>query len=500
MMEERTKDDVQKLDITRVLRDFKRVLGGTWWCVVLLAVLMGGFRYYRAWRSFCPMYTASASLALKSSAVSTTDLVDSTQYYNSQAVEQVVSSFPYIISSEDMQERLRLSLNTSWINGSIHAQGVGETNLFTLSVTSSSPQDAYDILVAVMDNYPQVASYVVGDTQLFVIDEPVVPTEPDQTFQGTSTAVKGGLVGLCLGLALTLLLALSRKTVQHKDDLKRLTAVPCLGTIPLVRVKRRSKGIEGKVSVLNDRLGDRLAAPINGIQVQLLRKFQGERQGAQVILVTSTTAGEGKTTVSFNLAASLSQSGKRVILVDADLRHQVIKKRFGITAPSAGLLELSRAPMPDVSRVLIPVENTSLQLLAGDNRIASPMGILDSVKMRKILNQTRSLADYVIIDAPPAGALADAAVLCRSADQVLYVVRYDWVPQTQAAEGLYGLSGRGGSLAGFVINGVPGGRGKGYGYGSYGYGRYGYGRYGYGSKHYGYGSSSREKRSKHESK
>lgn len=488
MMEERTNDDVQKLDLHRLLQNFSRTLRKTWWCVVLLAVCLGCLQYYRAWKSYRPMYTASASLALKSSMVSTTDLVDTTQYYNSQAVEQVVSSFPYIISSEAMQERLRLALNANWVNGSIQATGVGDTNLFVLSVTSSSPQDAYDILLAVMDNYSQVASYVIGDTQLFLIEEPVVPTIPNQTFQGTGTAIKWGILGALLGLGLTMLLALCRKTVQGKDDLKNLTAVPCLGTLPFIRVKRRSKGTDGKVSVLNERLGDQLSAPVNGIQVQLLRRFRDTEEGARVILVTSTVPGEGKTTVSFNLAASLAQSGKEVILVDADLRHQVIKERIGITTPSAGLLELSRAPMPDVSRVLIPVEGTSLRLLAGDNRIASPMSILDSAKMRGILRQTRSLADYVIIDAPPAGILADASVLCRSADQVLYVVRYDGIPQSQIAEGLHSLSGRG-KLAGYVINGVPHSKGSGYGYG-YGYG---YGKYGYGGKRYGYGSASGEK-------
>ena len=205
-----------------------------------------------------------------------------------------------------------------------------------------------------------------------------------------------------------------------------------------------------------------------------------------MVLVTSTIPGEGKTTVSFNLAVSLAQSGKRVILVDADLRHQVVKARAGITAPSAGLLELSRAARPDVSRVLLPVPGVqNLQLLAGNTRMASPMGVLDTPKMRSLLEQTRALADYVIVDAPPAGILADAAVLCHSADQVLYVVRYDFASRNQVVDAMHSVTGRGAELAGFVINGRPTRGRSSYGYG---YGRYGYGKYGYGSK-YGYSKS-----------
>ena len=235
---------------------------------------------------------------------------------------------------------------------------------------------------------------------------------------------------------------------------------------------------------MNPHLGDTLSVPIGALQVRLLRSQPAGGTG-RIILITSTMPGEGKTTVSFNLAASLAQSGKRVILVDADLRHQVVKARFGITTPSAGLLELSRAAKPDIARVLIPVPGVAnLSLLAGDTRMTSPMGILDSPKMRSLLERTRTLADYVIIDAPPAGLLADAAVLCRSADQVLYVVRYDSFARNQVADAMHSVSGRGAELTGYVINGRPTRRGRGYGYG--------YDRYGYGKK-YGYGKNGSRK-------
>ena len=97
----------------------------------------------------------------------------------------------------------------------------------------------------------------------------------------------------------------------------------------------------------------------------------------------------------------------------------------------------------------------NLQLLAGNTRMASPMGVLDTPKMRSLLEQTRALADYVIVDAPPAGILADAAVLCHSADQVLYVVRYDFASRNQVVDAMHSVTGRGAELAGFVINGRP---------------------------------------------
>ena len=154
----------QKIDLEQIGRNFFYFLKKTWWLVTLLGILAGGLRYYKAWSSFVPRYTATASFSVKSGYVGTTDLVDTTQYYNNQAAEQVVSSFPYILRSEAMQERICLELNTSRINGVVTASSIGETNIFTLTVTSNNPQDAYDILNAVIKNYPQVASFVIGGT------------------------------------------------------------------------------------------------------------------------------------------------------------------------------------------------------------------------------------------------------------------------------------------------------------------------------------------------
>ena len=87
----------QKVDLELIFRNFLHVLKRTWWWVTLLAILVGALRYVQAQRSFVPQYTATASFSVKSGYVGTTDLVDSTQYYDNQAAEQVVSSFPYII-------------------------------------------------------------------------------------------------------------------------------------------------------------------------------------------------------------------------------------------------------------------------------------------------------------------------------------------------------------------------------------------------------------------
>ena len=465
-------------DLARFLRSCLRTARRWWPMVAVLALLCGGLRFFQARRSYRPMYTASATFSVTCGVDDTTDLLSGSSYYDAQAAKQLVQSFPYIIRSEAMTERIKATLNRDTINGTVNApQVIGDSNFYTLSATSSDPQAALELLRAVIENYPQVASFVVGNTRLSMIKDPVLPTAPSNAAPTLRTAVKGGLLGVLLGCLVILLLSLGRVTVLSPRDLQKDVSLRCLGQIPEVhRHKRRKTGAEG-VSMLDPNLRSQLGDPFSSLRVRLLREL--EREDDRMILVTSTLPGEGKTTVSFNLALSLAQSGKSVILVDADLRNQQVKERFGIREASPGLTELIRDKSIEPESALLPVGDTGLRVLAGSTRVPRAMDLLDSGRTRNLLGQLRNLADYVVIDAPPSGILGDAAVLGRCADRTLYVIRYDGVLRQTICDSILGLSRRSVPLCGYVLNGMPAqhkGSGYGYGYG-YGYGK-NYGRYG----------------------
>ena len=470
MQEHTNETESGKLDLVELYYNFMKIASRLWWLPVILMVLLGSWKYIGARNSYRPMYRATASFAVSTNYQGILDMVDNSQYYDTQATTHIVSSFPYIINSEAMAVRLRQSLSKGYVNGSISASAVGDSNLLTINVVSSNPDDAMEILAAVIDNYPQVASYVVGNTVMDMMEEPNVDPDPINSFDGTSVLVKWCVVGLLLGCGVILLLALARKTVRRSADLKKYVSVPYLGGVPQARIKQRRNSNVAQVSVLKNS-GSELNGAFSAIRVKLLRRLRATEDGTNMIMVTSTLPGEGKTTVSFNLAASLAQSGHSVILVDADLRNQSIKRRFGFTEPSAGLTELLRAPRAEVSRVLQQVPGLPLKVLAGDTQVSSAMSLVDSDKM-----------EDVIVDAPPTGILADAAVLAKYCDQVVYVVRYDAISRNQVINGMQTLALRDVPMAGFVINGKPRAKSS----------RYGYGKYGYGYSKYGYGFGSRK--------
>src|SRR5262249_27865631 len=142
----------------------------------------------------------------------------------------------------------------------------------------------------------------------------------------------------------------------------------------------------------------------------------------QVLLVTSSNASEGKSTVSVNLAIVLAQQGARVLLVDADLRRPVLHERMGVHAV-AGLSETLSSEYVDPAPVTI--ESTpNLHVLSGGPVPPFPAELLGSPRMRALLTQWRSEYDFIVMDGPPALPVTDAIVLEQLCDAVLLVARH----------------------------------------------------------------------------
>ena len=118
---------------------------------MLCAALMG----WRSHRSFRPMYRSEAVFSVNLSFVGGTDLSGYSQYYNKSAAQQVADTFPYLLTSDRMQELLLQRLGVTYLNGVISSSAIKDTSFFVLTVESPNPQDAYDILCAVIDVYPR---------------------------------------------------------------------------------------------------------------------------------------------------------------------------------------------------------------------------------------------------------------------------------------------------------------------------------------------------------
>ena len=480
-----------KIDLLLIAGDFWKGLKKFWWLCLILAVLGGAGFYIKTVKNYVPMYKAEASFTVTLTQSSEKAEENSTYnfYYNSSTASQMAKTFPYILQSDMLTGIVREQLGVSSLNGSISASAVENSNLFTIQVESSSPEDALSILQSVIDNYPSISKYVIGDSVFNMIQPASLPENPYNTPNYKKQAAKGALAGLFTGLALILIYACSRTTIRKPEDCKNKLNIESLGEIPVVHFRQRKRNRDRSLSIYNDGVGSSFREAMRTLSVRVMKKMS--EKGASVLMVTSTVPGEGKSVIALNLAYCLAKRGMSVILVDTNLRQPTIRRRIAASdgrelselMTKGGQLEeylcKGQEKMPDILGNLQPAEKST--------------GRLNARSMQKLLNVLREQYDYIILDTASTESASDSLVLAEYTDMVLYVVKQDEAKMWDIMDGISVLGSGGTSICGCVLSHVKSGiEGYGYGYGRYGYGRYGrYGysyNYGYGHKKYGYGS------------
>ncbi|MBD3782268.1 MAG: CpsD/CapB family tyrosine-protein kinase, partial [Micrococcales bacterium] len=182
-------------------------------------------------------------------------------------------------------------------------------------------------------------------------------------------------------------------------------------------------------------------------------RFVDAANHPRTIVVTSSIAGEGKSTLTANLALTMAQAGSRVCLVEADLRRPKVLDYMGLEG-AVGLTDalIDRA---DVFDVIQPYGGTNLWVLGAGRIPPNPSELLGSSAMRTLLQNLSSRFDYVVVDAPPTLPVTDAVVLSKLTDGAIVVLGSGLVDRDQVAQTLDSLGSVDGRVLGVVLNRVP---------------------------------------------
>lgn len=462
----------QPIDLFDLLARFKNSFVRLWPLALVLAILLGGLSYFRAKRSFVPMYESKAIFTVDSG-YNTEDIFSTGAYYDQYASQQLAAAFPQMLSMEMMRDLVIHQIPKGYINGYAIAEAVVDSNMLVLTVRSNNPQDAYDYLCAIIDCYPQVAIYVVDNPQVKIMNAPNLPTMPYNSFSGTDSAITGIVLGITLALVVIFINALLTRTIQSAEDLKITVNLPILTTLPKVTQKKRRSGTGTLISAETD---PNLAESMRGLRVKVKKLLN--TSGKNAILVTSTIAGEGKTTVSINTALALVRDGHKVVLLDADLRSQSVAPTLGEAVTGNGLMNCLKDASLNILDCIRTTEK-GLDFISGHSTDKRHYAI-NPKSIQQIVQTLSERYDYVVIDTPPSEVVSDTAALCRCADCVLYVVRQDYAQKSQILNSVTSLHNKDIKISGCVLNGVPPSHHSyGYNYGKYNkYSRYSrYGKY-----------------------
>ena len=254
------------------------------------------------------------------------------------------------------------------------------------------------------------------------------------------------LIGLALGIGLTLLFENFDNTVRTPEDVKAMN-LPFLGMIPAVVPPAGATA--PRPAALRQPDGP-VAEAYRVVRTNLLFSTVGE--GGRALVVTSTNPGEGKTTTAANLALSLAANGARVLVVDADLRRPTLHQHFGISK-TPGLSDVIIGKR-QISEAILTPRGKGFHVLPCGYVPPNPAELLGSQVMREIVGALKTRYDWVLIDTPPVLAMADTPVLCPYVDGVILVIASEASSRPAVQRAVDQLAGVGGSVIGAVLNKV----------------------------------------------
>ena len=300
-----------------------------------------------------------------------------------------------------------------------------------------------------------------------IVDRAALPAAPVPEMRALKLFL-GLLLGLGLGGAAAFLLEMRTAPMRRREEVEQALQLPSLGLIPRIQAKAAQSqplppnrfakalgggsrfGLEPKPTVAVTTMSNAVSPAEEAYRVLRTNLLFAQHPGGRLrsIAVTSAAPGDGKTTVSVNLAIAFARGGAKVLLIDADLRRSRLHRMFR-TRRSPGLAEIVHGSAPDEAILQTGVRNLYL-IPSGDSRSAS--AIVGEETLRSLLAALEDQFDLVVVDTPPVLALADASVVAATTDTVLFVVHAGRTPRAVAQQALQQLEVVGARVAGTVVN------------------------------------------------
>ena len=345
------------------------------------------------------------------------------------------------------------------------------------------------LYVALLNNAQQLQIAKAGTVGNVAVVDPAVPPEKPSRPNKPLTVAIAALLGLALGFVVCQLLAFITGVVRDPKKLEQSIGQPTLGVVPLSLEQVNAMEREDSGELSDYMLA---AAEPTSTVVEALRSLRtsilfslAEKKQAKVLLLTSAVPSQGKSFLSANLAYLLAVTGKRVLLIEADVRRSSIKRYIDFDPKNPGLSSVLNENI-DIASAILKDVYPNLDFLPAGPRVKNPGDMLSTDRLSILIASLRNQYDFIFIDSPPLLPVNDARALAKVSDITLFAVRQEMVSLTEVREALEIFAKSGNYIDGVIFNGfIPSRIRYGYNYG-YGYGGiFGYFKYGRRYKNYG---------------
>ena len=442
---------VANFHLEKILWIIKKNLGYMVFCGLIAALLFGGFAYVT--RS--SVYQARISFYAYSDPDYASDTSVNITYSEVNQAKNLISSYTQILKSntflEALQEETQLNYSASYLKSIISTSAVDDTAVFYVYVLDSNPLNAQKIANAIGELAPDIIVSLVKAGGVQVLDSAELPTSPYQQTNVPVTAILGFFFGAFLSFIFFILKGLLNTTIRRKYEIEDMFTIPILGEVPEIETEE-AKGVIKTSSynpkVLSEDSPFTINEAYNSIRTKLL--YTSKEQKCPIYGITSADSGEGKSLNSMNLAISYSFLGKKVLLIDGDLRKSGISRVLKTTSRQ-GLSQYLAGINKEYDLFNY---NNNLDVLFAGEIPPNPMELLSSDKCKNLLEDLKTKYDVIFIDFPPVGEVADALALVESITSFVLVVRENYTKFDKEELVVRTIEPLGADICGFIYNGI----------------------------------------------
>ena len=415
--------------------------------VTAIFILLGALYSYKY---IMPEYTSSATLVLATSEGKADNETNTITTTDITLNSKLVSTYSELLKTKDVLRRvisnLRLKVEEEELRENISVSSVKDTELIKISVTSEDSSEASEIANEMANVFIEKVAEIYNINNVHIVDKAEINTEPTNI-----NHVKDIVIFAIIGSAISILSAfISNKldiTVKTAEEVEKQFRVQVLASTPLYEYsdgKKKNEHTKIKKELVSQRDPK---SPVTEI-FRTLRtniQFMNASKKLETILITSTFPGEGKSWVSSNLSVIFAQTGKKVILIDADMRKGRVYTIFGIS-PVPGLsnylteISTKENEKIDINKYIQETEVKNLSVLTAGNVPPNPSELLVSSQ---------------ITDGTPTELVTDSVILSRVVDSTIVVTAYKETKKDCLERTIKSIENVGGNTAGIVINKMP---------------------------------------------
>ena len=442
-MDEKTiQNDEIEIDLQRI---FDALLNRAW-LLAITAVLCAVLTFAGTYFLVTPKYQSTAMFYVNNNSLSLGEASLSISSADISASRGLVKTYIVILNTrevlDDVVDYAGVDYTYGEIKSMITAEAVDSTEIFRVVVTSEDPAEAERIANAIAYILPKQISTIIEGTSAKVVDSAVVASSPSSPNYAKNTVV-GFLVGLVAVAAFVILRELMDITICQEEDIAQSCKHPVLAAVPDMEVhtkggsyygygkaqpQGKSKSKTGKrTELIGGNISFAAAEAYKLLRTKLQFSFTDEAS-CRVIGVSSALTGEGKSLSAINLAYSLSQLDKRVLLIDCDMRRPSLADKLPIqkTPGLSDFLTGQNNAENLLQKCGIRNDEWAFHAISSGRTPPNPMELLSSARMEKMIARLRESYDYIILDLPPVSEVGDALAASKLTDGMLVVVRQNY--------------------------------------------------------------------------